>query len=244
MSGGGRGSGVKHSIIRLVELRAKIGVLQGKHNIRWIQQDNQVLREVGHCVYQEILTGQQNGTGLGYAEAAAYYRQVDVGQLGRRVMRVRSRLPEYSGTAEATTMAFFSFTSEAIVPSGRASPPHGDEVPGKECDAITAVCQVKCRQDGKRPLARGPVGRHRAQNGISRGHVSSVPAFVRSNHWWKVSGGGSGMSRPRRVQLLSELPTTNVGSTLKTPSATAIASRNSFGRDRTTAAAFISPSLP
>ena len=71
---------MKNGVAPLPELRPGIGAVDIDHDIGRIEQNDQVLREIGQCIHLQVLVRKQHRSGFGDAAASAHYRMIDISQ--------------------------------------------------------------------------------------------------------------------------------------------------------------------
>ncbi len=71
---------MKNGVTPFPELRPAIGAMDIDHDIGRIEQNDQVLREIGQCIHLQILVRQQHRSSFGNTAAGAHYRMIDMGQ--------------------------------------------------------------------------------------------------------------------------------------------------------------------
>ena len=69
-----RGPRMKNGVAPLPELRPGIGAVDIDHDIGRIEQNDQVLREIGQCIHLQVLVRQQHRSGFG--DAAGVHNQL------------------------------------------------------------------------------------------------------------------------------------------------------------------------
>ncbi len=72
---------MKARIAMALKLRASIGVLQCRQNVDGVEQDNQMLRQVGHGVQHQRVVGEQYRPGLSDAKTPSHDRYVDIDEV-------------------------------------------------------------------------------------------------------------------------------------------------------------------
>jgi hypothetical protein len=78
---GRRRTGMERGIVAVAEFGPAVGVVEIDDDIGGIEQDDQVLREIGKRVDAQIRVAQQDGAGLGDGDGGADHRGVDIRQI-------------------------------------------------------------------------------------------------------------------------------------------------------------------
>jgi len=108
---------MKNGVAPLPELRPGIGAMNIDHDIGRIEQNDQVLREIGQCIHLQILIRQQYRSSFGDAAAGARYRMIDISQNPGIPAVARSNSPRTSGAAEQTSRLDWSSARIAVAAS-------------------------------------------------------------------------------------------------------------------------------
>src|SRR5215831_19146540 len=78
------GASIERCIMSEPKFRAPIGVMEIHNDIRRIEQDNNVLREIGEGIDLQIALAQEHRSSLGNGEGSAHNGEIDIGQVPGR----------------------------------------------------------------------------------------------------------------------------------------------------------------
>ena len=189
------------------EFGAPIGVMEIQHDIRRVEQRDQVLGQIGRSIDAQIAFAQEHRSRFGDGERCAYDRVVNIGELRWRIdpldvtiaRKLRNQGAYHFRVGDPVTDGLEHITRNRRIQKNSA---HALQAALEIGEQHAGVVLIEHGNVGERPLYPGPIGPNCRQDLFTAAHVFS-PRFARCQ-LWNVCLGGCGTSRPL-PQALSPL---------------------------------------